>query len=163
MGDAYAEVLRSAGVVAAPGKVASLVRRDQELLIENATLFSDTLPFLKMLRRRRVAAALVSNCAENTRPLLAALGLIELVDAVVLSCEVGYVKPAPEIYRIALDRLGAPADEALLVDDQAAYCAGGAAVDIATVRIDRAAAVSPDSEVIRSLEELRHLLDPNGD
>ena len=45
--------------------------------------------------------------------------LSSLFDAVVISYEVQLAKPEPEIYRIALDRLGVPAFDALFVDDRA--------------------------------------------
>ena len=45
--------------------------------------------------------------------------LPSLFDAVVISYEVQLAKPEPEIYRIALDRLGVPAFDALFVDDRA--------------------------------------------
>ncbi|MFW5747970.1 MAG: HAD family hydrolase, partial [bacterium] len=43
--------------------------------------------------------------------------LEDLFDTVVFSCEAGYAKPEPEIYRIALERLGAEADEAVFIGD----------------------------------------------
>jgi len=51
-------------------------------------------------------------------PLLAELGVDALADTMVLSCEVGAAKPAPEIFQCALDRLGVTADAAVFVDDQ---------------------------------------------
>lgn len=45
--------------------------------------------------------------------------LPSLFDAVVISYEVQLAKPEPEIYRVALDRLGVPAFDALFVDDRA--------------------------------------------
>ncbi len=45
--------------------------------------------------------------------------LSSLFDAVVISYEVQLAKPEPEIYRVALDRLGVPAFDALFVDDRA--------------------------------------------
>ena len=45
--------------------------------------------------------------------------LESLFDAVVISFEVQLAKPEPEIYRVALDRLGVPAFDALFVDDRA--------------------------------------------
>ncbi len=45
--------------------------------------------------------------------------LASLFDAVVISYEVQLAKPEPEIYRVALDRLGVPAFDALFVDDRA--------------------------------------------
>lgn len=39
-------------------------------------------------------------------------------DAVVVSCEVGYTKPAPEIFRLCVGRLGVPPEESLFADDK---------------------------------------------
>jgi putative hydrolase of the HAD superfamily len=39
-------------------------------------------------------------------------------DAVVVSCEVGCMKPAPEIFRLCLERLGIAPDEGLFADDR---------------------------------------------
>ncbi len=81
--------------------------------------------------------AFVSNCADNTRPLLEWLGLDSLVDELVLSCEVGVAKPDPRIFEIALDRLGVAAADTLFVDDQPAFCDAAAALGIRAVLIDR--------------------------
>jgi putative hydrolase of the HAD superfamily len=39
-------------------------------------------------------------------------------DAVVVSCEVGCMKPAPEIFRLCLERLGVAPGDALFADDR---------------------------------------------
>jgi len=44
-------------------------------------------------------------------------GLASFVDALVVSEEAGMSKPDPEIFRIALDRVGAPADHAVMLGD----------------------------------------------
>ena len=119
------------------GQAAPLVAADRALLRKLAVVPVDTVPFLMRLRERAVPTAFVSNCADNTRPLLDALGLSNLVDELVLSCEVGAAKPEPRIYRIALERLGVGADETVFVDDQQAYCDAAAALGIQAVRIDR--------------------------
>jgi len=56
--------------------------------------------------------------------------LDELFDVIVTSGEVGYVKPAPEIYQAALDRLGISGQEVVMSDDVEAYANGAAAVGI---------------------------------
>ncbi|MBC7558835.1 MAG: HAD family phosphatase [Dermatophilaceae bacterium] len=43
----------------------------------------------------------------------------EMFDAVVISGEVGMRKPEPEIFELALDRIGLPAAECVFVDDMA--------------------------------------------
>jgi 2-haloacid dehalogenase len=40
-----------------------------------------------------------------------------LLDDIVISGEVGHVKPHPEIFQIMLDRIGRPANECLFIDD----------------------------------------------
>jgi putative hydrolase of the HAD superfamily len=137
LGEAMAVVLEACGVDPDADLVAELVAADRELVVELAVLHDDTVPFLESLRRAGIRTAFVSNCAENARHLLDALGLTDLVDELVLSCEVGAAKPAPEIFRAALDRLGVPAERAVLVDDQESYCAAARALGLAAVRIDR--------------------------
>jgi geranylgeranyl diphosphate synthase type I len=44
----------------------------------------------------------------------------ELLDDMVISGEVGHVKPHPEIFQIMLDKIGRPASECLFVDDSLA-------------------------------------------
>jgi len=141
--EAFAHILRASGREAHPGLVAELVRRDQELLLANARLFDDTIPFLHGLRDRGIKIAIVSNCTENTRPLLVKHGVDTLADALVLSCEVRSAKPAAKIFRYALDRLGVAAQAAVFVDDQAGYCAGSVAAGIRAVQIVRPGLVRP--------------------
>jgi len=136
--EAFAQILRASGQEPRPGLVAELVRQDQELLLANARVFDDTIPFLRGLRDRGIKIAIVSNCTENTRPLLVKHGVDTLADTLVLSCEVRSAKPEAEIFRCALDRLGVAADAAVFVDDQAGYCAGSVAAGIRAVQIVRA-------------------------
>jgi epoxide hydrolase-like predicted phosphatase len=62
--------------------------------------------------------ALVTNNVQEFSPFWRAMiPLGELFDEVVDSCEVGVRKPDPQIFRLALDRLGVSAERALFVDD----------------------------------------------
>src|SRR6185437_2899082 len=131
--EAFRQIMASCGVQAPDGLVAEMVRRDQELLLANARLFDDAIPFLTRRRDRGIKIAIVSNCTENTRAMLAATG----VDELVLSCEVLSAKPSPGIFRHALGRLGVSPEAALFVDDQARFCAGSVAVGIRAAQIVR--------------------------
>ncbi len=155
--EAFGEILRARGLEPRPELVREMVRRDQELLTANTRLFDDAIPFLEKLRTRGVKIAIVSNCTENTRPMLVSLGVDALADIMVLSCEVGAAKPAAEIFRCALDRLEVTADAAVFVDDQAGFCAGSAAVGIRAVQIVRGeldGKASQGAPVVRSLPEV---------
>jgi putative hydrolase of the HAD superfamily len=71
------------------------------------------------LRRLRGHAltAVVSNTWPGMRARMAAAGLLDMVDEIVLSCETGYAKPDARIYATALQRLGADPRDALFIDD----------------------------------------------
>ena len=135
--EGFGQILQESGVEPRASLVRALVEADRELLLASAHLYRDSIPFLENLRSHDIRTAIVSNCSEHTRDLLVKLGVPELVDEVVLSCEVGAVKPSAEIFRHALDQLGVPAGAALFVDDQAAFCAGAAAVGIRAAQIVR--------------------------
>jgi putative hydrolase of the HAD superfamily len=160
--DGFAHILQAGGAEPRPGLVAELVRRDRERLSAAAGLYDDVIPFLERLRERGVLIALVSNCVANTRPMLSALGVSGLADSLVLSCEIGWAKPSPQIYQLALDRLGVAAPATLFVDDQPAYCAGAAALGISAVQIARRGARSmtpaAGTAVVQSLAELDAML-----
>jgi putative hydrolase of the HAD superfamily len=76
---------------------------------------------LEALRARGLKLALVSNTASPQwllEPILERQGIIDRVDAVVLSSEVGKRKPHPAIFERALSELGVEAREALFVGDR---------------------------------------------
>ena len=158
----FERTLRALGFDPEPELVADLSRRDEEFSRSYVRLCDDTVPFLSWLRSRGVLTALVSNCADTTRALLANLDLIPLVDAVVLSCEVGSIKPYPEIYATALEELGVAAVDAVFIDDQPSFCVGAQAVGVRPIQIARGQPdgyASPwDFPVIRTLPEAQPLL-----
>jgi putative hydrolase of the HAD superfamily len=134
---AFRQIMASCGAQATDDLIAEMVRRDQELLLANARLYDDVIPFLTRLSDRGIKIAIVSNCTENTRAMLVATGVDQLADELVLSCEVRLAKPAPEIFRHALGRLGVGPEAAVFVDDQARFCAGSVAVGIRAAQIVR--------------------------
>ena len=160
--DSFARTLAAVGIEPQPDLVAELSRRDDELSASYVRLCEDTVPFLGWLRSRGVLTALVSNCADTTRPLLDRLGIFPLVDAAVLSCEVGSIKPYPDIYVTALEELGVAAVDALFIDDKPAFCVGAEAVGVRPVQIARGAVSGYDSRwnfpVVHSLDEVRSLV-----
>jgi putative hydrolase of the HAD superfamily len=69
------------------------------------------------LRARGVAVHALTNNWSLERELKARPEFDGLFDIVVSSCEVGCAKPGADIYRLALKRIGRPADEIVFVDD----------------------------------------------
>jgi len=74
--------------------------------------------------------AVVSNWDVGLHGHLAALGLTPLLDAVVTSAEAGAPKPAPQVFELALARLGATADRAVHVGDADADAEGARAAGL---------------------------------
>ncbi len=81
------------------------------------TLYTDAIPTLIELRAAGVRTALVSNIGMDIHDVLDRCGLSELFDAVVLSYEVGAVKPERAIFEHALKLIDVPAHQALMVGD----------------------------------------------
>jgi len=94
------------------------------------------LDFMREAKDRGLSLALVTNAPEeNVEAMLLALELSEFFDEVVLSDEVGPVKPDPAPYRAALDRLGVAPEEALAFEDSTSGIASSVGVGILTVGI----------------------------
>ncbi|MEZ0397280.1 MAG: HAD family phosphatase [Anaerolineales bacterium] len=67
--------------------------------------------------RRRYKVGLISNAWSGLRAYITSQGFADAFDEMIISAEVGLVKPDPAIYRLALERLGVRAAEAVFVDD----------------------------------------------
>ena len=94
------------------------------------------LNFMREVKDRGLSLALVTNAPEeNAQTMLLALELREFFDEVVLSDEVGPVKPDPAPYRAALDKLGVAPEEALAFEDSTSGIASSVGVGIPTVGI----------------------------
>jgi HAD superfamily hydrolase (TIGR01509 family) len=90
------------------------------LLTEFHAHWDANLPLLRAIsdRPEGLRAAVLSNAGPAARFAYEdVLRLHELVDEIVISCEIGVEKPEPAAYRIAAARLGVPADRCLFVDD----------------------------------------------
>ncbi|HEX9124236.1 MAG TPA: HAD-IA family hydrolase [Actinomycetota bacterium] len=130
-------VFRASEVEPAAELGAEVARMEADHLRHASHLFDDSVLALRRLRENGVRTAIVSNCSHSTRPVVDRLGLAERVDAVLLSFEVGSVKPEPEIYGAALSALDVPPEEALFVDDQVGFCRGAEDLGIRSLLIRR--------------------------
>jgi FMN phosphatase YigB (HAD superfamily) len=99
---------------------------------EGWVLYTDTVATLHALRAARKPVAVVSNIGFDLRPIFAAWELSDLVDAFVLSYEVGRCKPDPGIFLRACGAVGVDPERALMVGDTSAD-AGAVAVGCATL------------------------------
>lgn len=106
-------------------------------LLDTWVPYDDTVPVLRALRAAGIRTALVSNVGLDVRAVLDRGGVSELLDAVVLSYQVGVVKPHPGIFAAALDGLGVAPERALMVGDSWQDDGGAAQLGIRTLLLPR--------------------------
>ncbi len=100
-------------------RFASLARKrwpelEKEVPLE---LYPDAEPVLARLSSDGLELALVSNAPPDTAKVVEALGLPRYLGHIVISGLVGYSKPNPEIFRIALREAGVAASETIHIGD----------------------------------------------
>lgn len=110
-------------------------------------LAADVLATVDALASAGHPVALLSNDSLELRPRLATYGLTDFFDPLVISAEVGIMKPHPDAYLAVLNAWDLPADHAVFIDDRPENIAGAEALGIAGVRyyqqMDLAAALEP--------------------
>ncbi|MGH2932163.1 MAG: HAD family hydrolase [Gaiellaceae bacterium] len=97
------------------------IRAAHDVWASHYSLAASSHALLEALRARGLRLALVSNTASPEwllLPVLEGQGLVERLDAVVLSSEVGKRKPHPAIFERALDEVGVEPTEAVFVGDR---------------------------------------------
>jgi len=121
--------------------------------------YPDVLPALRELRDSGVTLVIASNWDCSLPEWLRPAGILELVDGVVTSAEVGAAKPAPRVFQRALAVAGVEPGEALHVGDKVDNDIEGAtAAGVRGVLLQREGEPPPGVDAIRSLEELPALL-----
>jgi putative hydrolase of the HAD superfamily len=114
---AYAEL----GIRLDPGTLDEAMRAEQEAWWEGIHVAPGAVPTLEALRRSGLRLGICSNAPyrpASMRQQLAHVGLLPFVDAAVFSGEVGWRKPAPQIFAAALRALGAEAATTVHVGDR---------------------------------------------
>jgi putative hydrolase of the HAD superfamily len=123
------------------------------------TPYEDVLPALRELRQRGLALVIASNWDCSLPNWLEPTGILELVDGVVTSAEVGAPKPSTRVFERALAIARAAPAEAVHVGDRLDNdVEGAAAAGIRPVLMQREGEPPPGVEAISSLLELPALL-----
>ncbi len=95
---------------------------------------TELVEYLHLLKSSGYRLALLSNLGKGWfDQFLTDQTVRRLFEAVVLSGEVGFVKPELEIYRYALEKLACLADEVVFIDDRQENCDGAEVLGIKAV------------------------------
>jgi epoxide hydrolase-like predicted phosphatase len=73
--------------------------------------------YIRSLRGKKLHMGLISNAWSGLREFMTRKNLIDLFDTIIISAEVGAVKPSAKIYEVALKQAKVGAGEAVFVDD----------------------------------------------
>ena len=123
------------------------------------TPYADALEALPDLHEAGHALVVVSNWDCSLPDWLGSAGVLELVDAVVTSADVGAAKPDAAVFRRALELAGVDGDGAVHVGDSIDNDVEGArAVGIRAVLVQRGGDPPAGVEAVRSLTEVAALL-----
>jgi epoxide hydrolase-like predicted phosphatase len=106
------------------------------------------LDFLRGLRPER-KVGLISNAWTGLRAMILRQGYADVFDELIISAEVGVMKPDARIYQLALERLGVRPEESVFLDDVLVNVEAARAVGMAGIHFAR-----PD----QALNELKQLL-----
>jgi putative hydrolase of the HAD superfamily len=136
--DEIRTMLQALGIEPSPSLLGELVDLEIAGWARAVTIYPETIRLLAALRERGLRLGLISNCSADAGATVARIGLAEYFDAIVLSCEVGLMKPDPAIYEQTCARLGVTPSESLFVADGAFTELDGAkAVGMRTVKVEQ--------------------------
>ena len=109
--------------------VMRFVEAEQQVWRPTHRLEPSVIGLLDALRERGLKVGLVSNLFDPPalmRELFGEIGLLERLDAIALSSEVGKRKPHPAIFESALEQMGVAAGQSVMVGDRLREDVGGA-------------------------------------
>lgn len=124
-------------------------------------LYDDTIETLSTLRKKGLILGVISNFDSRLFGILDGLGIASHFDSILISSQVGYAKPAAEIYQAALSLHRLNPEEAMFVGDSPGTdIAGATSAGLEAVLLDPSATRGRDSVTrIRSLKEILILID----
>jgi len=124
-------------------------------------LFPDTIDVLSFLKMMGLRTAIVSNFDSRVYEVCEVQGILGYFDVYIISSEVGFAKPSPQIFNITLDRLGVNPENCLHVgDSHSTDVLGAISAGIEPVLLDRSGkhADKQNITIINNLNELKSIL-----
>lgn len=106
------------------------------------------LDYIRILHQH-YKTGIISNALDNTRSMIEnRWGMTDAFNTIIISAEVGVMKPDARIFQIALQSLGLPPHEAMFVDDFADNVEGARAVGMHAIQFHNPEQIRLDLEAI---------------
>jgi len=96
----------------------------------------ETIEIVEKLKKRYKVYALSNVDKESAEYVKKKFSIYNIFDGVVLSCEVGMVKPEPEIYKLILKKFGLGVEECIFIDNNQENVDGAERVGIKSIRFE---------------------------
>jgi putative hydrolase of the HAD superfamily len=152
----FRRLFQRCGISASEEVCAAAARQYRSDYIDARRVVAGAAALLAAVRQRAKVAIVSNNLLHEQQDKLAFCGLSAHVDALIVSEEAGVSKPDPAIFRMALDALGARADEAVMLGDSwSADIVGAQAAGIRAVWFNPSRSPTPNPELgVRELHAL---------
>lgn len=135
-----------------PGEALRAAMLHRETYQATRQVVAGIAPLLEYLRGRVKIAVVTNNLVAEQVEKLRHLKLGHLIDELVTSEETGFIKPDPGIFRVALERIGCCAEEAVMVGDSwKSDVLGARQAGIRAIWLNRTGIACPDPELAREL------------
>lgn len=104
-----------------------------------------TVEILKRLKKAGASLYALTNFSAETFPIMRRrYKFLKLFEHILVSGEVGMVKPNPKIYKLLLKKIDRPAEKCLFIDDSAVNIAAAAGLGFDTIRFESPAALEAE-------------------
>jgi putative hydrolase of the HAD superfamily len=108
----------------------------------------DVVSIMQRLHRRHKLMALSNTNELHLHHIRTTIPSLIIFDDWIASCDVGFRKPDPEIYRIALRRGGVRPQAAIYVDDRPELVEAGRAIGLTAIRFENSQQLEQDLQAI---------------
>ena len=124
-------------------------------MVGDMALLPGVVETLQYLQNHKVRVGLLSNAPPSRRTDLRRLAIDQFFDPIIISSEVGMVKPDPAVYELAEERAGVRPEDTVFVDDKEEYLDGARAAGWGRLIQVTSASQGPSRyEAIGSIAEL---------
>ncbi|MCM3666375.1 HAD family hydrolase [Mesobacillus subterraneus] len=115
----------------------------------------EAIEVLRTLKMNGYKVGLISNCSSDVRDMITTSELGQYIDTLVLSSELGIMKPDERIFKLAASKLGVSCSECLYIGDgHDNELEGAENVGMEAVLIDRGDGRKWDKKVVNSLSSI---------